>query len=253
MRITIHVPIYRKPNVREIFAAGVHRLIKAFPNDSISVLAIISPEDDTHPIDWAVENEFQVTLTANKPLSNKFNHGLLGINNIFNPDVVLFLGSDNMISNSYIQQMKTAIEDGKEWGGCYDCYFADLKSKRIVHWNGYEGKRNAEPIGTGRFMTRKMLRHFKYQIWPNGLPSSCDYYSFEKINSAKFRRHIIRLKGTDHFMVDLKGDNNMGKLPRIDAKIVKPENWSILEQHLSTEEIELINKYATHSAINPST
>lgn len=165
MIVTAPIPVFgRFPLVR----LTISRLIK----QGVTPI-ILGHENEANEI--AKEFDCEFISISNDPLGAKWNTGFQASKN-YNADAVIFMGSSDWCSDSYIERCK---EHSNDFGmiGMLGCHFADVSdSIRLVHWKGYKDNlRKNEPIGIGRFLNREFLEKINYTPFNPQLSSGLDW------------------------------------------------------------------------------
>lgn len=131
----------------------------------------------------------------NNPLGNKWNKGFK-YSEQYNPDGILFVGSSDWISENWIKEAWNYIKND-EFGmvGKKDFYMVDVsiqKSIKYCKWLGYPCfKRQEEPIGTGRLISRKFLKAIDYTPFEKDKNSGMDYFMYHKCLFNNFKVKLI--------------------------------------------------------------
>lgn len=165
MIVTAPIPVFgRFPLVR----LTISRLVK----QGVTPI-ILGHENEANEI--AKEFDCEFISISNDPLGAKWNTGFQASKN-YNADAVIFMGSSDWCSDSYIERCK---EHSNDFGmiGMLGCHFADVSdSIRLVHWKGYKDNlRKNEPIGIGRFLNREFLEKINYTPFNPQLSSGLDW------------------------------------------------------------------------------
>jgi len=101
----------------------------------------------------------------NSPLSCKWDAGLKHCS-ILDPDVVIIVGSDDLISEGALTGLCERISEGRMMVGLKDMFMLDVKGKTVNYWSGYGiEEREYETIGMGRCYSRKLLDKLNFSFW----------------------------------------------------------------------------------------
>lgn len=136
----------------------------------------------------------------NSPLGKKWN-ALFQWAKEFEPDAVLFVGSGDWVSDSWIDVcaplLKTFGMVGK--AGCHLLDVSKAHGYRLVHWPGYEhgspgyktrisssrtqrvNERKDEPIGIGRMLSKKALDKMDWRPFEDHQSQSLDWTMYQKV------------------------------------------------------------------------
>lgn len=119
------------------------------------------------------EYGFEYLEHANIPLNEKWEAGINALKNK-NADAVILLGSDDFITNDFLDVYLSWLNEGVLAAGFTDGYFLDLSDPvNFIYWAGYGGmKQNAgmpsrvnETMGMGRFYSKELLELLGYSLW----------------------------------------------------------------------------------------
>lgn len=117
-------------------------------------------------------NKCEYVYHKNLPLSNKWNKGILESKK-YNPDGVLILGSDDIVTNEYIKYCKYLLFHNYDFIGCRAWFTTLLKNNNIldIAFIGYNNYRtHNEPIGAGRIISNKCLNLVKWNLYKFKIP-----------------------------------------------------------------------------------
>jgi len=121
---------------------------------------------------------------ANSPLGSKWNVGFKACNK---PDCesVLFVGSSDWISDSYLKLCNKHLNK-YDIIGVAGCHFVDVaETKRLVFWSGYpQGSRHNEPIGIGRVLSIDFLKRINFMPFDNHLNAGLDWSMYLKAENV---------------------------------------------------------------------
>jgi hypothetical protein len=168
----------------------------------IIVVGSNKPEED-------VVNKYDICeyhTYENLPLSNKWNKGILEAKK-HNPDGILIIGSDDIVSKEYLKYGKFLLSKGHDFIGSRT-WFTVLKDgdkildSAVVGYNNYRG--NNEPIGAGRIISKKVLNSVKWNLYKFYKPinSGLDFNSYKKIinTTPNLKIKIIHLTSKIYIM-----------------------------------------------------
>jgi hypothetical protein len=130
------------------------------------------------------ELEVEYIEYSNNPLGAKWNAGFKACNK---PDCesVLFVGSSDWISDTYLKLVKKHLNK-YDIIGVAGCHFVDVaESKRLVYWSGYpEGLRHNEPIGIGRVLSIEFLKKINFKPFDSNLNAGLDWSMYLKAKNV---------------------------------------------------------------------
>jgi len=168
MRVAILTAFWQRPRISMLYWRGIDRLTACAEKLRVELVtvAVVSPDDP--------ENErlarAYATLVArcpNQPLANKWNAASLSAQRL-EPDYVLILGSDDLVSDTLFQGQVVAMQAGVLHSGLLDFYVWNAATHRAAYWPGYPpgNRRRGRSIGVGRFYARSVLEQLGWALWP---------------------------------------------------------------------------------------
>lgn len=140
----------------------------------------------------------------NHPLGRKANARLRFCKK-YDPDWILFLGSDNVISFDLLQEYIKHMES-YDVIECKDIYYFDTRTKTSVYCEGYNNHRKGEPLAVGRCISRYVAEENNWDLWDDRKLKGIDSSVHEKLKP--FRRKLITIKDK-HLVLDIKGNQNI--------------------------------------------
>lgn len=218
MRLGILTAVWQRYEVFDIFKQGIER-IKQHSDLEIEVVAVGSEGKKSAN----ACSEFHYVPFKNKPLSNKWNAGMLKMKEL-NVDYVLCLGSDDIVSNSLIDKYKEAMEFGYDFIGLLDCFIYDTITNDLRFWVGYNGIRIGETAGIGRCLSKRLLDIFEWQPWIDAHDRGLDGTMFQKLKKIPHTQKVFGCLKDNIFAVDIKdkdsltGFNNFTNYPKFDPE-----------------------------------
>jgi len=180
---------------------------------------------------------------SNEPLSGKWNAGMKAFYDLDEPlDGVMIVGSDDLVTPSYIDAAKYLLERGADYIFLPSLYFYNLQDGRMHYCL-------AERLGLGRVLSRRLLDMLDWKPWPDGLNKGLDGAMWEKIKDLK-EVNIVKLdlqtcKKLGIAAMDIKGsDNNLWGYDESVYSLMCSEvkdPASVLDKHFSSVKDELLN------------
>lgn len=197
MNIVVLVPVWKRYSTLSLFAENMKDL-------GLPVVAVGSCPKDREE---CIKHGFTYVESINKPLGTKLNNGLKKVKEL-NPDAVLMLGSDDILSKKTLNVYKRELKKGVGFVGFLDCYFADLQTKRCIYWHGYKGERKGEPIGAWRVLTKETLDKLNWIAWGDQ-QGSIDHSMWQKLKGVT--KSLLRCEQEGVVLMDLKTSENLTK------------------------------------------
>ena len=199
--ITIHTAVYRRPEVWPYFVRSIHRLQEANPGHKIITIVAYSENERAH-IQAA---GFYGVRVPNRPLGKKLNAAMSRAVPT-NPDFVLCLGSDDLVSENILDAY---LKDPRDLTGVQDGYFLHMPTGRMLYWGGYVGKRAGETAGMGRMLSRRLLEKLKWKPWADHLNRNVDSSFWKKAARFSPRIKTLNCRRDKIMLLDLKGPGNL--------------------------------------------
>jgi hypothetical protein len=125
--------------------------------------------------------------STNYPLGAKWNKAFQGAK-AFDPDAILFVGSSDWVTDNWCKEMYPLLESSYMVGKL-GCHLLDIRQNfyRLVYWPGYkkgtrthDRRRDDEPIGIGRLLSRDFLKKIQYTPFNNNQDASLDWTMYQK-------------------------------------------------------------------------
>ncbi|KMW70860.1 tetratricopeptide repeat protein, partial [Limnoraphis robusta] len=216
---------------------------------------------------------FDYVEYANSPLSAKWEYGLNQCAS-YDPDAVIVVGSDDLISQSLIEFYNIKLQENLVFCGLKDGYFFDLANESLILWTGYNVRadptRVGETIGMGRCLSRTLLDKLEFSIWrgldiDRGLDGAMtrklvqlglQFLEYDDCVIAQIGDHTLRIGHCGFKMaeigayaVDIKVSENITPLERYferDANtlVVQPQPWMIFGKYFPHQIIDQLKELA---------
>lgn len=169
----------------------------------------------------------------NKPLGNKWQHGVDMVRMIANP--LIIVGSDDIVSADFIEQSRRWMKDGFDFVGFSSWYIYDDTLKESYRAT-YQKRNENLTIGAGRVYSKRFIEQVEGKLFNTIMDKKLDDFGF--IQVQKHAQKIKIIKDTPMIM-SVKGNwkqmnpiDKILKSPNIEA--VKISN-DILKQFLCVE------------------
>lgn len=149
IKIVTFTPVYGRHNILAIMLKGLKRLINYKPQKySIQPFFIVSNSADEAIIRKA---GYPFLLYKNLPLGEKKNAGLNYALKNFQFDYLMEIGSDDLLTNSYLDFISPELEKGTPLFNLSTCYFYEVGTGEKAVWT------TNVVMGAGRCISRKAL------------------------------------------------------------------------------------------------
>lgn len=121
----------------------------------------------------------------------------------YNPNPLIICGSDDFLSEDYINKVQRLVNQGFDLIGVTVWYTYDEKNKKIYHCE-YINKNLNFPIGSGKSFSGRLLEKMKYQLFDIKLNKKLDDFGY---HSAIRKGAKIRLIRTPEVLAVKQGDD----------------------------------------------
>ena len=167
------------------------------PGVELVPVVVVSPQDED-PCD--PPEAWHVVRFQNSPLSSKWNAGLAVCADL-DLDAVMIVGSDDMISASYITMVTQRYMRRPA--------STDFIQPKILHIHNvgsdYVYRIPSIPTGAGRMLSRRLLDAMKWQGWEGGIDAYLDASMTARVNSISHSPYTVASDtNTEWAIVDIK-------------------------------------------------
>lgn len=209
IKVAIVSSVWKRPEVFEMFAKGIHALeANKFIEIDIEFYIIIAGSEGVESQSMVEKHGFIYVEMPNDPLAAKVNQPVL-IAKQLKVDYVLCLGSDDIISPELIFVYESYMRKAIDFIAVTDFYFYDLASKKAAYWAGYTDKRKGHTVGAGRLISSRLLGLWNWKPWDvkdsNGLDKSMQ----RKLKTTPHTSAIFSLKEKGVYALDIKSETNV--------------------------------------------
>ncbi len=199
MKISLVTGVWKRPEIFEMFAKGVHNL-------GVDLDVIVAGSEGDKSRNMVEAHGFHYIEIANKPLSKKMNATTLKAKEL-DSDYVICMGSDDIMSPELMQEYIKWMVLGYDYIGIIDLYFYDMVSKKAMYWGGYKERyRRYVPAGCCRVISKNLMNLWGWKPWNLGDDDFLDN-SMEK--KPKGKQKILSLKKLGMYALDIKSSTNM--------------------------------------------
>ena len=255
--------VWKRPKLTKIILSYYSKLKEEVKNTvNLEFVAVGSEGNKSRKI--CEDAGFHYFEHENQPMSGKWQHGL-EMTKKYNPDAVIIMGSDDIITKEIINFYIEKINLGYLLVGIKDFYIYESTIKKLAHWRGYgklnDAHRMDETIGLGRCLARPLLDKIKFDVW-GGLelkrnldgamtnrlkefgifPISEDNCPIIENNGNLLRiGHVgYKLDEMNGFAIDIKSETNVTNFDRYldrDPESVTFMDGGVLEEYIYEETI----------------
>lgn len=122
---------------------------------------------------------------ANKPLGAKWQHGITQAKK-HNPDAVLICGSDDWLTEDWIEHYWPLIQAGADLAGRSRWVACNVGTQKTV-FMGFKYSQDIEPIGPGRMFSGRFLDRIGWNLFIPNVNSGLDRDSAEAVKKVSGR------------------------------------------------------------------
>jgi hypothetical protein len=230
LKIVITTMVWKRWEIFEMWADGVKNIISYFNNVDIKV--VIAGSEGNESRKRVEKHCFHYIEHPNMPLSNKANARLSACKQ-FNPDYVVLVGSDDIISIKAFDFILSKMAKGYDEIAPMDIYYFDTVSQTAAYSHGYQNRRKGEPVAVGRALSKYVLNKCNWNLWPQNIPCSLDRFSKKRINQFKRNHFYYRCKDEGIVICDIKSKTNITKFA------LRP-NYEIINKSIISNQIPQI-------------
>ena len=258
-RICILTAVWKRPELTA-FVLKHFALLREELSDELEITCVAVGSEGKISRELVEFHGFEYIEHPNKPLSDKWDAGLKHTQTI-NPDAVLIMGSDDMISADTVRGLCSYLFKGRLMVGLLDMYVLDKAGSELSHWDGYEStsrSRQWETIGLARCLSKRLLESLNYSIWGDlgidrgldgamtrrlaevgllPLPAGEEVLMTVGSERIAFGHVGLRLADIGGFAMDVKSSMNLSSLEsyQLENGIRGDEAYTIIEEHLGTK------------------
>ena len=206
LKLAIVTAVWKRPEVFELFAKGIHALTV---NTAIDIYVIVAGSEGKASQKMVEKHGFIYVEVPNEPLATKVNQPVL-IAKRLKVDYVLCLGSDDLISIELLKVYEEYMRKGIDFIAVTDFYFYDMESKKAAYWGGYtENWRKGHTAGAGRLLSKRLLNYWDWKPWEIKDSKILDTSIQNKLKITPHSSMIFSLKDKGVFALDIKSETNM--------------------------------------------
>ena len=160
-------------------------ILKKKSDFEIDVFCVYTEEEDG---ELARGYGFEADFEPNKPLGRKFNWGLSEAMK-YDFDYLIQCGSDDIITQDYLDYIRPELEAGTPYFGVKTLYNINPERKLMKKWT-YDVN---HPCGLGRCFSKETLRRVlkETELWPSDINRGLDTYSDVNMIKSGFRCKLL--------------------------------------------------------------
>jgi len=218
MRFGVHIPAWRRWALLEVALQHLQRVSAELEPLGHELVACVAGSEGEQ-LGALVAPYADYVAVPNKPLGPKINAAVAQLS-IHGVDACIGIGSDDFFTAALVTRWAELLEEGYDYMGVLDGYMYDLRTHRLVHWNGYTNERRGETFGPGRCMSADLLDLVGWK--PYGAEHLCMDGSLERTLAA---HEIRRWAGIASPVLDVKSEYNRNPLPADGDSMPLPGVW----------------------------
>lgn len=235
IRILAVMPLWRRPALTRLILrqwnAQIQRL-RADGRVDLHLLCIGSEGAASVELVSGYANSMSYMEHRNYPLNQKWNAGIQ-LARTMNPDAVVIVGSDDLLSDALWLAYADKLARGEEAFGLLDLWFFDISTQRLGYWPGYsqDSARFGESVGLGRCYSRSVLNQLDWLLWdyPPAKNTVLDGNSTARLNRFNIYPTAFRMDrlGPNVRAVDIKGTFSITQWDRLNITHLmhNPRQW----------------------------
>lgn len=206
MKLAIVTAFWQREEVTRAFCQH-YRDLRDELASRVDVLLCAAHSQDEAYLDRIDASGWETVFAENRPLVQKFNAAVDLVTRDF--DAVLVTGSDDFIDAAYVLWAVEQVRRGYELIGARDIYFWRRSTGEGIHWPGYHGPREGEPIGAGRVLSAELLDRWMWKPWPDCGDRGLDGAMWHRAEVVSARTLCAPLVEIGGMMVDVKDEGNL--------------------------------------------
>lgn len=219
--VAIVTGIWQRPDVFKLFADGVTNLVS---DTDIDYVCIVAGSEGKRSRDLAEGYGYEYIEKPNQPLADKMN-STVTYAKMLNPDYVLCLGSDDVITPELMNVYQHCMKRGTDYIATTDFYFYHIQKRQAMYWGGYREKnRIGIACGAGRLLSRRLMKEWDWTIWFNKDSKGLDNSMETRLKVTPHTRTVFSMKNYRVYGIDIKSDVNMTPWhPWDNTQLIRPD------------------------------
>jgi hypothetical protein len=204
--ILTYTPVWQRPHIFEICLKGIHRLQNYKPKQfHIQPFFVISESSMIQPLQ---RYGYPFIFYQNSPLGAKKNAGLHYILKNYKFDYLMEIGSDDLLTNQYLDLVDEYMRAGVPQFCPSNVYFIDTRTGKPGFWE------TEKILGLGRTISHAALKKLKGRdLWIPQKQRGMDTCSWRMLQKLKITNTIVPV-ADEVYGLDLKSSVNINQLDR---------------------------------------
>ena len=210
-KVIITTLIWQRPQIFDIWARQIKKIIHQSDKTAFDIQVVCCGSEGGVSMALAQKYNFLYVEAPNLPLGRKANLRLDYIRQL-DPDYVLFLGSDDLMSVRTWKKYEIWIHRGFEEICSMDIYLFNMLDRQAAYSTGYIGThRDGEPMAVGRLLNKRLLNLAGWKLWDDTRRFGLDGSSKRVLMGIEAKRKYYYHRHEGTIIVDLKSDTNIGR------------------------------------------
>jgi hypothetical protein len=196
-KIVIICPWWGRWEVTRMHCKNIKKFMHEAPY-SIEYLAIISPGDKDYNenLETAFNFGFTVCQFRNIPVSQKINAGIAFALEKFDPEYIMNMGSDDLVSGDIWQLYKSYFDDGDKFFGIDSGHAINYYTKEAIYLDLYNDK---YPVGGLRMIhtdcIKRLKDEYQFNLYPMNVNSGMDTASMMRLGKIGIIPKVVHVEG----------------------------------------------------------
>ena len=242
MKVAVITYMHRREEMFKLHANCVKRLAEKYDVIPIVVNSIEYPAKKLVESYGFEYHEHPNKVPQQYWLGTKANFAVICAS-CHNPDYVMVLDSDDIISDSFFEMFLEQMKLGIDVIGVRDLYFWSLHTKRSAfNVFGYYQGRGTRITGVGKTMSRNILEKVDWCPFNRKVNSGLDGTMLAKTRKRGATKVSLIQKEHDVFGIDIKSGGNINGIGNFPVVKMNPEKT--LRKYLPEWEVEQIMGFA---------
>jgi hypothetical protein len=212
IKLSLVTVIYKRPELTD-FVLSEYKNIKDRFSDRIDMNLICVGSEGPISHELASKNDFTYIEYPNEPVLFKHNK-VVDFCKYQDIDGLVYVGSDDIMDDIFFEKYIQCVNNNIDFFGVSDVYF--LTKDKLDYWGGYpiDSPRWGEPIGPGKFFSKKLLDRLNWRPWGNKpLNKGLDGAFYKELNKHEDITKLVQsCKEIGGHLIDIKTDFNISNI-----------------------------------------
>ena len=251
-KLCILTTLYIRHNLTDI-VLNYYGALKENLKNVCDIELIACGSNDSINMESAIKNGFKYIDYPNKPLTQKHNALYLEAKK-YNPDFTILIGSDDFICENVIYTYLDYYKLGIDYCGILD--FKCIDGSGYWYWGGYTNSRIGEPVGGGRYFSKRLLNKMNWLPWGDiKADKALDGIANNNISKLNIpvSKTTITCANDNVNLVTIRTNTNITDMSKMTDKvaIANPLNNLVIDKNGPIKNIQLPYNSNILSDLNP--